>query len=90
MFEDRRKRSTLLIATYCEHCGRSTRVTDKGREEVAEAISIANGGIPTDCIKNAFKRLKEQFGYGIPDKKEKNGKNSKVKQSKREQTTELC
>ena len=83
MFEDRRKRSTFLIATYCEHCGRSTRVTDKGREEVVEAITIANGGIPTDCIKNALKRL-EMYP------KEKNGKNSKVKQSKREKTTELC
>ena len=87
MFEDRRKQSTLLIATYCEHCGRSTRVTDKGRKEVAEAISIANGGIPTDCIKKALKRLEEQFEYGIPDKKEKDGKNSKVKQGKGEKTT---
>ena len=83
MFEDRRKRSTLLIATYCEHCGRSTRVTDKGREEVVGAITIANGGIPTDCIKNALKRL-EMYP------KEKNGKNSKIKQSKGEKVTELC
>ena len=72
MFEDRRKQSTLLIATYCEHCGRGTRVTDKGRKEVLEAISIANGGVPKDCIKNALKRLKMY-------PKEKNGKNSKVK-----------
>jgi len=77
MFKDRRKRSTFLIATYCEHCGRSTRVTDKGRKEVLEAISMMNGGIPKDCIKNAFKRLKEQFEYGIPDKREKNGKKCK-------------
>ena len=79
MFEDRRKRSTLLIATYCEHCGRSTRVTDKGRKEVLEAISIESGGIPENCIKGALKRLEEQFGYGIPDKKEKDGKKCKSK-----------
>ena len=83
MFEDRRKRSTFLIATYCEHCGRSTRVTDKGKKEVLEAISISNGGIPQDCIKNALKRL------GMYPK-EKNGKISKSKQSKREKTTEFC
>ena len=57
MFEDRRKRSTILIATYCEHCGRSTRVTNKGRKEVLKAISTKSGGIPRDCIKNALKRL---------------------------------
>ena len=83
MSEDRRKRSTLLITIHCEHCGRSTRITDKGRKEVLEAISIENGGIPKDCIKNALKRL-EMYP------KEKNGKNSKIKQSKREKATELC
>jgi len=25
---------------------------------------------PKDCIKNAFKRLKDQYGFGRPDKKE--------------------
>ena len=82
MFEDRRKQSTILIATYCEHCGRSTRVTDKGRKEVLEAVSIENGNIPKDCIKNALKRL-EMYP------KERNGKNSKIKQSKRKKTPEL-
>ena len=71
MFEDRRKRSTLLIATYCEHCGRSPRVTDKGKKEVLEAISAANGSIPKDCIKNALKRL------GMYPK-EKDGKKRKI------------
>ena len=56
MFEDRRKRSTLLTVTYCERC---------------EAISLANGAIPRDCIKNALKRL-EMYP------KEKDGKNSKI------------
>ena len=82
MFEDRRKRSTFLIATYCEHCGRSTRVTDKGRKEVLEAISVEKGSIPRDCIKNALKRL-EMYP------KERNGKNSKIKQSKRKKASKL-
>ena len=57
------------------------------REERCSVLTCkycgANIGPKPDTIKNALKRLKMYPG-------EKNGKNSKVKQSKREKATELC
>ena len=35
-----------------------------------KALSKKRDRPPRDCIKNALKRLKDQYGFGIPDKKE--------------------
>jgi hypothetical protein len=35
-----------------------------------EAVSQESGGVPHHKIKEALKRLKDQFGYGVPDEKD--------------------
>ena len=33
----------------------------------SETVSLNKHSPPKDCIKNAFKRLKDKYGFGIPD-----------------------
>ena len=40
------------------------------QEGVIEAVSQHNGPAPLYKIKESLKRLREQYGFGIPDKKE--------------------
>jgi len=44
-------------------------VVEKGRNVPLTAVSRKIGSPPPDCIKDALKRLKEEFGYGESDDK---------------------
>ena len=43
---------------------------EKGCNSPSKPLSRKIGSPPRDCIKNALKRLKDEFGFGIPDKKD--------------------
>ena len=47
-----------------------TMAVEKGCNVPLTAVSRDLGTLPPDCIKNALNRLKDEFGYGIPDTQE--------------------
>jgi len=81
MPKEQRKRGTILT---CPKCGEditimSEKVTMAAQTEYngpLKAVSPKIGGPRPDAIKRALKRLRKQFDYGIPDKRENNGKDS--------------
>ena len=50
-----------------------TMVVEKGCNVPLKAISLEKGGVPPNAIKNALKRLKEEYGYGIKDVYQESG-----------------
>ena len=60
------------ILIRCKHCDKITTMdwmgVQKGCNSPLTAVSHKNGGTPHHKIKEALKRLKDEFGYGIPDK----------------------
>ena len=59
--------------TVCEHCGKDTLVVEKGCNVPLTAVSQDFGDATNKTIKNALKRLKEEFGYGIKDVYQESG-----------------
>ena len=61
--EDRITVDRRLRIALDEHDG-----VNKARKGVLTPLSPGKHTPPKDCIKRVLNRLKEQYGYGIPDK----------------------
>ena len=57
------------IVPICISCveGKVTMVVEKGCNAPLKAVSLETHSIPPNAIKNALKRLKEDYGYGIKE-----------------------
>ena len=57
------------LVPICIPCANKkvTTVVERGRNVPLTAVSPKIGSPPPDSIKNAFKRLKDECGYGMPD-----------------------
>jgi len=74
-----RKRSIILI---CKYCGESNEIeteettadeyntVQKGCNDALKDVSPESGGTLHHKITEALKRLRDEFGFGIPDNKE--------------------
>lgn len=76
MSKDKQHRRSIL--TKCKHCG--SIVTFDWERTTADEYNASTA--PLHKITEALKRLRDKYGYGVPEG-EKNGKKRQSKQSKR-------